>query len=177
MRRFALLAGVVLLAACGGSQAEPLPLLPPSAAPELESTTEDVTLRDLFADFGAIQDTFEARIRGFLRGRERVFQGESHKFDRVVSRTLEFEDAEGARDYVSLYGAHVVDAFGTGTTKGAIRSRGRTGYLVDAASCACHRAEPTLAAVLARGTRVTYLEVNGGGATREALLALLERAP
>jgi hypothetical protein len=177
VRRLALFAGIVLLAACGGTETAPLPVLPTAAVPDLESSTEDVGLRDLVADFGATQENFEGRFSGFVRGRERIFQGESHKFDRVVSRTLEFEDAAGARSYVSFYGAHMAAAFGTGTTKSAIRSGGRAGYLIDAASCACHRAEPTLAAVLAAGERVTYLEVNGGGATRQALVDLLEQAP
>ena len=177
MRRLALVVGVVLLAACGETEPAPLPVLPASAVPELKSSTDDVALRDLVADFGATQAAFEGTVSGFVRGRERIFQGESHKFDRVVARTLEFEDADGARSYVSFYGAHVAAAFGAGTTTSALRSRGRTGYLIDAASCACHRAEPTLAAVVAAGERVTYVEVNGGGATRQALVALLAQAP
>ena len=177
MRRIAPLVACLLLAACGGREEVPLPVLPASAVPGLKSSTEDVEFRDLVADFGATEKNFEGKFTGFVRGRERVFQGESHRFDRVVSRTLEFEDADGARTYDSFYGAHVAAAFGTGTTKSAIRSRDRTGYLIDAASCACHRAEPTLAAVVARGTRVSYLEVNGGGATRQALVDLLARAP
>jgi hypothetical protein len=177
VRRVALLVGLLLLAACGRTEEAPLPVLPASAVPDLKSSTEDVELRDLVADFGTTQGNLEARIGPLRRGRERVFQGESHKFDRVVSRTLEFGNAGAARAYVSFYGAHVDSVFGVGTRRSAIASRGRTGYLIDAASCACHRAEPTLAAVLARGKRVTYLEVNGGGATRQALVDLLARAP
>ena len=176
--RLALACLAVALAGCGASETKPLPVLPAAAVPELSSSTHEVTLRDLGAEFGApTNENFEGRIGPFVGGQERVFQGESHRFDRVVSRTLEFADAKGARAYVSFFGAHVDSVFGTGTGKSAIASRGRTGYLIDAASCACHRAEPTLAAVVARGTRVTYLEVNGGGAKREAVLDLLARAP
>jgi hypothetical protein len=49
--------------------------------------------------------------------------------------------------------------------------------LIDAASCACHRAEPTLAAAVASGPRVSYLEVNGGGARPAAVEALLSLVP
>jgi hypothetical protein len=167
---------LLAFAACGSSAA-PLPLLPVSALPELKASTHPVGLEDLAADFGTPDGDFEGRISGFRRGEERVFQGESRRFDRVVSRTLEFAGAADARAYVSFFGAHLDAVFGTGTGKSAIASRGRTGYLIDAASCACHRAEPTLAALVARDTRVTYLEVNGGGAKREAVVDLLARAP
>jgi hypothetical protein len=177
VRFVSLVLALAVLAGCGGSEEEPLPVLPTAAVPGLHEETHEVLLRDLLVDFGATNENVEARVGPYVRGRERIFQGESHKLDRVVSRTLEFQDAEAARAYVSFYGAHVDLAFGTGTDKSAIRSRGRTGYLIDAASCACHRAEPTLAAVVARDTRVTYLEVNGGGATRESLITLLARAP
>jgi hypothetical protein len=169
---------VVLVCGCGSSPAEPLPVLSGRTLPDLEASTRELGPADLAADFGP-QGDVEARLRdwGFVRGRERVFQGESRRFDQVVSRTLEFEQASGARAYVSFYGAHLTSVFGAGTRKSAIRSGGRTGYLVDAAACACHRAEPTLAAVVAGGARVTYLEVNGGGATREAVVDLLAKAP
>ena len=165
------------LAGCGEHAASSLPVLPNSAVPGLSSTTEPVTLEDLFADFGATQSNFEARIRGFVRGRERVFQGESSRFDRVVSRTLEFEDAEAARAYLDFYRSHLTAVYGTGTTARPLESKRRSGYLVDAASCACHRAEPTLAAVVSEGDRVSYLEVNGGGAKAPAVISLLAEAP
>jgi hypothetical protein len=150
-----------------------LPLLPASALPELESSTEDVTAEDLAADFGPGVEPFP----GFARGQERVFQGESQRFDRVVSRTLEFDDAAAAESYVTFFRSHLADVFGTGTKASPLENEGRKGYLVDAASCACHRAEPTLAAVVARGSRVSYLEVNGGGAKPAPVVALLAHAP
>jgi hypothetical protein len=54
---------------------------------------------------------------------------------------------------------------------------GRSGYLIDPAACACHRASPTLTAALADGSRVTYLEVNGDGADPAAMQELLAEAP
>jgi hypothetical protein len=169
------LVAVVLLAGCGSHAAAPLPTLPAGALPELESSTDPVSLEELASDFGS---DIEARLDwGYSRGRERVFQGQSHRFDRVVSRTLQFEDAAGAQAYVDFFRSHLWAVFGTGTTARPLASKGRTGYLVDAASCACHRAEPTLAALVARGSRVSYLEVNGGGAKPAAVVDLLAQAP
>jgi hypothetical protein len=172
--RYTLLALVVaLLAACGDSSGEGLAVLPASAVPELESTTDQVTAEDLAADFGASGPTFA----GFLVGRERVFQGESHDLDRVVSRTLSFENGQDARAYMSYYRSHLALVYGAGTTATPLESEEREGYLVDPAACACHRAEPTLTALVANGQRVTYLELNGGGAKRDRLEELLAQAP
>ena len=169
------------LAGCGGStQATApgtLPVLAEDAVPGLDSTTEAVTLDDIEADFGAGPSGTAPDISGFVAGRERVFQGESHLFDRVVSRTLLFEDADAASAYVRLLGDHAADVYGVGTNARDIESEGRQGVLVDAASCACHRAEPTLSAAVASGPRVSYLEVNGGGAKPAALEELLAQAP
>jgi hypothetical protein len=172
--RSALLAVVVaLLVGCGTSSNRDLAVLPASAVPELESTTEQVTAQDLAADFGAGGPSFA----GFLLGRERVFQGESHDLDRVVSRTLSFENGQDARAYVSYYRSHLALVYGAGTTARPLESEGREGYLVDPAACACHRAEPTVTALVVAGPRVTYLELNGGGAKRDRLEALLAQAP
>lgn len=177
MRIALTLVAAFALVACGERAAAPLPVLSTSAVPGLSSTTEPVALEDLLADFGGTQGNSKGRIGGFVRGSERVFQGESSRFDRVVSRTLEFEDADSARGYVDFYRSHLTAVYGTGTTARPLESEGRSGYLVDAASCACHRAEPTLAAVVSRGSRVSYLEVNGGGAKVPAVVALLRQAP
>jgi hypothetical protein len=175
VRLVLILVVVVLLAGCGEKAAAPLPTLPAGALPDLSSSTEPVSLEDLASDFGP---DVEARLDwGFSRGIERVFQGESHRFDRVVSRTLEFKDSGAAQAYVAFFRSHLADVFGTGTNATPLENQGRKGYLVDAASCACHRAEPTLTAVVVRGSRVSYLEVNGGGAKPAAVVALLARAP
>ena len=154
-----------------------LPLLPADAVPGLEATTKPVGLEELLGDLGAVTANSELEISGFASGRERVFQGESAQFDRVVSRTLEFDDADAAAAYVQLLRDHAADLYGTGTNAEDIESDGRSGVLIDAASCACHRAEPTLAAAVSEGPRVSYLEVNGGGAKRAAVEELLAKAP
>jgi hypothetical protein len=171
--RYVLIAVVALLVACGGANHGSLAVLPASAVPELESTTQQVTAEDLAAEFGAGGPTFA----GFLVGRERVFQGESHDLDRVVSRTLSFENAQDARAYMGYYRSHLALVYGAGTTATPLESGGREGYLVDPAACACHRAEPTLTALVVKGQRVTYLELNGGGAKRGRLEELLAQAP
>jgi hypothetical protein len=172
--RYGLLALVVaVLAGCGASSDRNLAVLPASAVPELESTTEQVTAEDLAADFGTAEPSF----RGFVIGRERVFQGESHDLDRVVSRTLSFENAKDAQAYLGYFRTHLALAYGSGTAARPLESEGRSGILVDPAACACHRAEPTLTAVVADGQRVTYLEINGGGAKRPRLEGLLAQAP
>jgi hypothetical protein len=173
VRAALVLLALVLLAACGESSSTDLAVLPASALPELSSSTDEVTAEDLAADFGAGTKPFP----GFSQGRERVFQGESHDLDRVVSRTLEFNDAAAAQAYLRYYQSHLALAYGAGTSASPIESDGRAGYLIDPAACACHRAEPTLTALVAKGLRVTYLEINGGGAKRDRLQALLAQAP
>lgn len=173
MRRALLLIVLLLLAGCGSSAApQAEPVLPTDALPGLDATTEPVTADDLAADFGT-----DVQVDGFVSGTERVFQGESHGLDRVVSRTLEFESVAAAKAYVDLARTHVDDLYGAGTTAEPLEAGGRQGYLVDPAACACHRASPTLTAVLAGGPRVTYLEVNGGGVDPAAVEALLAQAP
>ena len=173
MRRALVLLALLVLGGCGSS-APPAaqPVLSTDALPGLEETTEPVTAEDLAADFGT-----GVSVDGFVSGTERVFQGESHDLDRVVSRTLEFESPEAAAAYVELVRAHVDDIYGVGTTAKPVEEGGRAGYLVDPAACACHRASPTLTGVVSEGSRVTYLEINGDGATPKTLVQLLRVAP
>jgi hypothetical protein len=173
VRVLAFVAAVAFLAGCGESAPPELPVLSPSALPGLSSSTEPVSADDLAADFGAGAQPASSLVDG----RERVFQGESHDLDRVVSRTLEFEDGAGAQAYLDYFHSHLADAYGPGTSASPIESEGRIGFLIDPAACACHRAEPTLTALVAEGPRVTYLEVNGGGAKRDRLEELLAKAP
>jgi hypothetical protein len=173
MRRALVLVTLVTLAGCGSNsspQAEPV--LSTDALPALEATTEPVTADDLATDFGTA-----VPVDGFVSGTERVFQGESHDLVRVVSRTLEFESPEAATGYVALLRTHAADLYGAGTTAQPLQEGGRSGYVIDPAACACHRAAPALTAAVSEGPRVAYLEINGDGATRERLEALLARAP
>lgn len=171
----AVAASAIALALTGGG---PLPVLAPGALPGLDASTHAVGTRGLAADLAG-GTRFEAKLRGwgFERGRERDFQGDSPRIDRVVSRTLVFSGAAGARAYVAFVGGHPAALYGPGSTSAPLVSRGRGGVLVEAAACACHRASPTLLGVVARGPRVTWLEANGGGVTRTVLASLLARAP
>jgi hypothetical protein len=173
MRRALFLLVLLALGGCGSSPPrEAEPVLSTDALPGLEATTEPVTAEDLAADFGT-----GVSVDGFVSGTERVFQGDSHDLARVVSRTLEFESPEAAAAYVELVRTHVDDLYGVGTTAKPFEEGGRAGYLVDPAACACHRASPTVTGVVSEGSRVTYLEINGDGATPEALGKLLRVAP
>jgi hypothetical protein len=172
------LAVAVSAVALGGARAGTLPVLSAGALPALATTTHAVTAHDLAADVAG-GARFERLLLawGFSRGRERDFQGESRRIDRAVSRTLIFAHAAGARAYVRYLGAHAAALYGAGSGTVALTSRGRTGYLLEAAPCACHRASPTLLAVVARGPRVTWLELNGGAVKPAVVRALLARAP
>jgi hypothetical protein len=173
MRRGLVLLVLLAVGGCGSSPPPAAePVLSTDALPGLEATTEPVTAEDLAADFGE-----SISVEGFVSGTERVFQGEFHDLDRVVSRTLEFESPEAAGAYVELLRAHVDDLYGVGTTSKPFEEAGRAGYLIDPAACACHRASPTLTAAVSEGSRVTYLEINGDGATPESLGQLLRVAP
>jgi hypothetical protein len=169
----AVLAASAVLATGGA-----LPVLAPAAVPGLAASTHAVSAHDLAADVAG-GTRFEGLLRGwgFARGRERDFQGPSQKLDRVVSRTLAFGSASGASAYVAWIGAHPAALYGAGSATTRATSRGRTGYVVDAAACACHRASPTLLAVVAHAGRVTWIEANGGAVTRAFLLGLLSKAP
>jgi hypothetical protein len=173
MRRALVFLALLVLGGCGSSAPpEAQPVLSTDALPGLEETTEPVTAEDLAADFGT-----GVSVDGLVSGTERVFQGESHDLDRVVSRTLEFESPEAAAGYVELVRAHVDDIYGVGTTAKPVEEGGRAGYVIDPAACACHRASPTLTGVVSEGSRVTYLEINGDGATPKTLVQFLRVAP
>jgi hypothetical protein len=172
------LAVVATAAVLGGAGSGTLPVLEPGVLPALSTMTHGVTARDLAADLAG-GPRFERRLGawGFTRGRERDFQGESRRIDRAVSRTLVFASASGARAYVHYLGEHAATLYGAGSAAISLTSRGRAGYLLEAAPCACHRASPTLLAVVARGSRVSWLELNGGAVTPLVIRGLLARAP
>jgi hypothetical protein len=162
----------------GGSSAKsPLPVLPASALAGL--TTVDSSL-------SAVDLTHDAPIAGFADslsqwdyrgGTQRVFRGSTGVFTNVVSRTLEFGSAEGAAAYVRLVDTRVADFYGRGSKVTPLSQGGRTGYLIQAAPCGCHRETPVLLAVLSAGPRVTWLYGTGPGARPARLRALLPQAP
>ena len=56
-------------------------------------------------------------------------------------------------------------------------SRGRRGIIAIAQECQCHLANPAYLGVVSRGPTVTWLEINGPGATPGRLAALIADAP
>jgi hypothetical protein len=178
---------VLLLAAlaggCGGRSAAasqpaaPLPVLPAAALPRLTPTDTAVTAVDLTHDAPIAGFAAQLASWGFERGTQRVFRGNQGAFTNVVSRTLEFGSDGGAAAYVRLLDGRVADFFGRGSKVAALSSSGRSGYLITAAPCGCHRETPILLAVLSEGRRVTWLYGTGPGARPARLRALLVQAP
>src|SRR5262245_66395719 len=157
--------------------AGPLPVLPRSVLAGLPASTAPLTVSELASDVGSPAFAQRLDAWGFARGRERIFRGNPQRLGRVVSRTLEFDGPRGARSYVGYLAAHAARLYGIGTSVRPLSSRGRAGFLLTAASCACHRAMPTLLGVLAHGRRVTWLELNGGAADAAAVTRLIGAAP
>jgi hypothetical protein len=171
-----------LVAACGGGEAAAggsatgdLPVL--RAVPGLsaqdraldaETLTHDAPLPDLAGNL--------ARW-GFLGGREREFKGASKTFTDVVSRTLLFRRPAGAAAYVAFVADHAASYWGPGSSVHPVTSAGRAGFFVRGASCGCHRESPILVTVVSRRARVSWLLVNGPGATRARAEALADRMP
>jgi hypothetical protein len=180
LRPLALTLALAAAAGCGGAQAattQPQPTLPARAIPYLPST-----VRDLSADDVAPPRTLAGLGRdlerwGFRAASERTFQGQSQRLRVVVSRTLEFDGASGARSYVDWVHRHAQAVLGSDAGQQPLRSRGRRGWLVQLAACACHMATPAMVGFVAGGTRVSWLEVNGPTARPRVFRHLLERAP
>ena len=152
-------------------------MLPASALAGL--TTADSQL-------SAVELTHDAPIPGFADrlsqwdyrgGTQRVFRGSTGDFTNVVSRTLEFGSAEGAAAYVKLVDDRVAAFYGRGSKVAPLSDAGRSGYLIEAAPCGCHRETPVFLAVLSAGPRVTWLYGTGPGAHAAGLRALLTQAP
>lgn len=114
---------------------------------------------------------------GFLGGREREFKGASKTFTDVVSRTLLFRNPAGAAAYVAFVADHAASYWGPGTAVQRVTSAGRPGFFVRGASCGCHRESPILVTVVSQRARVSWLLVNGPGATRARAEALAAHMP
>lgn len=182
--RAALIATLAGLAVgCGGTAAgqstpaPPLPVLPSAALPHLTPTDSQLSAVDLTHD--APITGFAERLSqwGYRGGTQRVFRGSKGDFTNVVSRTLEFDSAEGAAAYVKLVNDRVAAFYGRGSKVAPLSDGGRSGYLIQAAPCGCHRETPVFLAVLSAGRRVTWLYGTGPGAHAAGLRALLTQAP
>jgi hypothetical protein len=179
---------LALLAAAGcGQQASPsgpsgksvpvassatLPVLAASAVPGIPSVTTPFTAADLAKD--APVHGFAAKIAswGYVAGRQRTFQGESHRLTLVISRALIFRNSAGAQHYVAFVRQHPAAFFGIGVQARHLAARNASGWLFTPPLCACHMANPALIGILNAHSRVIWLEINGPSAT-PALLARL----
>lgn len=178
IRTLAALTCAALAGGCGGSAGPaPPPVLPAAAVPYLPSHMATVTAVTLEQDAPGSGVGSRLGRFGFVRGAERSFQGESRRLQVVVSRTLLFRTAAGARAFVAFVSAHAGAYVGQVPVVRRLASAGRRGVQITAPACACHMANPMLLGVLSRGRRVTWLEVNGPGASPRTLAALLSRAP
>ena len=186
VRRHAIAALVIALlvaaaAACGSGQsagsAPPPPALARQALPTMDVTAGALTATDLTHDAPIAGFADKLADFGYEAGSQREFRGRSDTFSTVVSRSLRFGSAAGARAYVQLVSDRVADFFGSGSKVRPLESNGRSGYLIRAASCGCHLETPILIAVVSKGNLVSWLYGTGRGAKPAALRALLERAP
>ena len=175
----------LLLSACGSSSttsspppvASPPATLPARAVPYLPSTLKPLTATLLTREAQAPDLAASLRTWGFQSGSDRYFQGESHRLQVVDSRTLRFGHASGAAAYVAFMRSHLSAYLGSLPRLRALAEGGRRGFLAIGQECQCHLANPTYLAVLAHGDTVSWLEINGPGATRPQLVTLLHRAP
>jgi hypothetical protein len=156
----------------------PPPVLAARAVAYLPSHASALTAHDLAAD--AAVNSLPARLAqlGFVVGGQRTFQGPSKaRLQLVISRSLRFSSAAGARGFVRFVGRYAGQYVGEVPTVTPLASNGRRGELIVAPLCACHMAQPALLAVVSSGPTVTWLEINGPGATPNLLASLLRQAP
>lgn len=181
----ALAASAACVAACGSSRAItvdskvalPPPTLSPRAVPYLPSRFSMLTPDKLAREAGAPALRGQLGAWGFLDGADRYFQGQSRQLQVVDSRMLRFRRATGADKFIAFVRAHASVYLGSFPGMRGFSSRGRSGILVTAQECSCHLANPAFLAVIARGGNVTWLEINGPGATAARLAQLIAAAP
>ena len=180
--RLSLLLALLAASGCGqsGTQHSPvisnaaLPVLATSAVPGISSVTTRLTRADLAKDAAIRGLATKIASWGYLGGRQRTFQGESHHLTLVISRALMFRDAVGARHYAAFVHEHQAAFFGASVQARRLPGRGVSGWLFTPPLCACHMANPALIGVLNAGSRVLWLEINGPAATPAVLMRLLD---
>jgi hypothetical protein len=181
----ALLLGA-LLAGCGGTggaettpQAPLPPTLRPAALPGIGHSDRRLDLGTIAgeapqsADLARLLDQWQ-----FVAGAQREFRGGASKdMVDVVSRTLVFRDAAGARAFVQFVRRNPSTYIGTVQVARPVADHGRQGYVLAARNCGCHRETPLILYVASSGGRVTWLMANGPKMTLRSTRALGERAP
>jgi hypothetical protein len=172
------LAAAALCAGCAASAHTPPPAtLSATAVPYLPSSARTLTQTGLAREAGTPALASELRAWGFQAGTQRYFQGESRRLQVVDSRTVRFRSARGALAFVAFVRSHIATYLGSFPRLKELTAGGRHGFLAIGQPCQCHLANPAFLAVLARAGAVTWLEINGPGATRKRLDALLAQAP
>ena len=151
-------------------------VLSSTAVPGLPSVTHVLTVGDLAKDAPIPGLASKIQTWGYLDGRERTFQGQSRHLTFVLSRSLIFDDAAGARSFISFVRSNAQAYFGVSTGTHPLVAQGRLGWVFSPPACACHLANPVMIAVLDSGPLVVWLEINGPDATRPILVNLLEPA-
>lgn len=173
------LGSALVAVACGSSStpAGPINTLPAHAVPGLPSTRTTLTPAFLARETQAAPLRAHLQTWGFVAGARRYFQGESRTLQLVDSRTLRFRGAAGATAFVGFLRTHLDPYIGSFARLRAYHSGGRSGFLAVGQECQCHLANPAYLAAVSAGGTVTWLEINGPGATRGRLAALLAHAP
>jgi hypothetical protein len=161
-------------AAAGGSGSAPS-VLPARAVAYLPSSLKPLTVRGLTREAGAPTLAHDLRLWGFRAGFERYFQGESRRLQVVDSRMLRFSSTTGAAAFVRFVAGHPSPYLGSFAGVRALDVDGRHGKLLIAQPCQCHLANPALLGIVASGTTVSWLEINGPRATRSVLVSLMAR--
>lgn len=151
--------------------------LAPAAVPYLPSTLSPLTAAKLAREAGAPGLRGDLGAWGFVAGADRYFQGESRALEVVDSRMLRFRTTAGADRFVAFVRAHASVYLGSYPGMHGFSSRGRSGIMATAQECSCHLANPAFLAVIARGGDVTWLEINGPGATAARLTRMIAAAP
>jgi hypothetical protein len=153
------------------------PTLAASAVPYLPSRRKLLTASFLARETQAPGLTRQLGAWGYVAGADRYFQGESRRLQVVDSRTLRFRRASSAAAFVGFMRTHLTAFLGSFPKIHRFVSGSRRGLLAAGQGCRCHLANPTYLALVARGGTVTWLEINGPGATRGRLAALVAQAP
>ena len=154
-----------------------LPVLATSAVPGIPSVTARLTTETLGKDAPIPALAATITSWGYLGGRQRSFQGESHYLTYVVSRALVFRDATGAQRYAAFLRENAASFFGGAVQTERLTGQGLSGWLYTPPLCACHLANPALIGVLDAGPRIMWLEINGPAATPALLVRLLNSLP